>query len=376
MRIVVILIAILNLVFPRLASSQVSEPQGLAGTDYAAAGSFLTTNLNRENFFKRLPGISPDYKLGAGDVIKIDVVGSEMLDQTLEISNSGSINFLPLGTVTVADLTAEELERDISDRIKAARLIKDPEVLVYIESYRSKPVQIVGEVDNPGQYLMSQQLTVMDLILLAGGLDFSTSRYGYLHRRIPEKLDSIASNTEKQIEEAMPVFNVLMNNPDYKERLLAHPEIGEPGVEVIRFDLEPVLNGGVIEPNILLEPDDIFVVPRRNSQFYYVVGDVIRPGVFEIPPYSTLLASQAISHGGGPSNTAKLSKGILVRYDKNDKRQEIKVDYLAILKGNQEDFEIFPDDVIFIPGSNIKTLGYAILGQIPGRIQGTIPINH
>ena len=78
-----------------------------------------------------------------------------------------------------------------------------------------------------------------------------------------------------------------------------------------------------------------------------------------------ILATQAISQAGGPSKTAKLSKGLIVRYDNAGVRQELSVDFSSILKGAKSDIPIKPNDVVFIPGSNIKTVGYGILAVIP-----------
>jgi hypothetical protein len=56
-----------------------------------------------------------------------------------------------------------------------------------------------------------------------------------------------------------------------------------------------------------------------------------------------------------------MSDGVLVRYDAAGNRQELKVDYAAILEGRQKDFEIQPNDIIFVPGSRVKTMGAALL---------------
>ena len=64
--------------------------------------------------------------------------------------------------------------------------------------------------------------------------------------------------------------------------------------------------------------------------------------------------------------TAKMSKGILVRYAEKGERQELPVDFSEILKGKREDVTIHPDDVIFVPGSNFKNIGYGMLASTPG----------
>ncbi|MBN2318335.1 MAG: polysaccharide export protein, partial [Acidobacteria bacterium] len=189
---------IIFLAFSGLSPGQTSESRDPGvPLNYSPMKWYGTSLPKQTRYFMRLPGISPDYMLGAGDVIKVDVVGNEMLSQAFKISNTGHINFLLLGDIKAAGLTAEELEKDIADRLRAAKLVNDPEVLVYIESYEAKPIYVVGEVDTPGEFVMSQQLTLMDAIFLAGGLDYTAARYGYLHRRVRGRMDSAATGPQQ-----------------------------------------------------------------------------------------------------------------------------------------------------------------------------------
>ncbi len=364
-----ILIMVIAMTLPCIVLSQTSKQRdpGIA-LNYNPM-SWFGTNLPKQTFyFQRLPGISPDYELGPGDVLKIEVTGNEMLSQTSTISNSGFINYLLLGDIRAAGLTAEELEQEIAHLLRDKQLIKQPEVLVYIESYESKPIYIVGEVDNPGEYVMSQQLTLMDAIFLAGGLDITASRYGFLHRRSRTGREAAAQEIQER-DGRSAIFNVWMAGNSPQAAILKNPEVAAPGAEIIKVDLEPLKSGGVLEPNIPLRKGDVFVVPRRDVQYFYVVGDVVKPGAHEAPLGRSMLASQAISFAGGPAKTAKMSDGMLVRYDANGARQESKVDFAAILQGRQKDFEVLPNDIIFIPGSNAKTLGYGLLGIIPDSVR-------
>ena len=50
------------------------------------------------------------------------------------------------------------------------------------------------------------------------------------------------------------------------------------------------------------------------------------------------------------------------------------MDFQAILQGRQPDFEVRPNDVVFVPGSNAKTLGYGLLTSIPRIVQNAVII--
>ena len=58
-----------------------------------------------------------------------------------------------IGEIRAAGLTAEELENEVADRLKRKGLIEQPEVLVTVTDYQAKPIYVIGEVDNPGQYV-------------------------------------------------------------------------------------------------------------------------------------------------------------------------------------------------------------------------------
>jgi len=301
--------------------------------------------------FLRIPKISPDYQLGPGDVMRIEIVGQAGLSETLQtvtVSNSGRITIPLLGPIQAADLTASQLEETIAAGLKQKEILRDPEVLVYITDYQAKPIYILGEVDNPGEYMMSQQLTLMEAILMAGGLDFTADRYGYLQREL---------SSDAQ--------------PWKPERAIENPEIPRPGRQVIKVDLEPLKTGGVLKQDILLKKGDVFTIPKRPPRLFYVIGDVRAPGAYDIPPPAerTILVSQAIAQAGGPAATAKLAKGILVHSDEAGRRVERKVNFAAIMKGQDQDFRVHPNDVIFIPGSVTKTLQQGLLGAIPSAAQ-------
>lgn len=345
-RIVVIVSAVILLKHTSVGQAIRLPGKPSASKGFAESGQFL----DRVGFL-RIPKISTDYVLGPGDELKIEVVGQDALTfalQSVKISNSGQIMIPLAGVVQAADLTASQLEAAISSRLKEQRLLKDPEVLVFISDYQAKPIYIVGEVDNPGEYIMSQQLTLMEAILMAGGIDYTADRFGYLHRRISAEVAN-----------------------QHPGGVLLSPQTAKPGTEVIKVDLEPLKNGGVLQPDIPLRAGDVFAIPKRPIRQFYAIGDFRSPGGHEIPAPAErqLRISQAIAQAGGPNQTAKLSKGMLVRYDEHGRRVERKIDFAAIVKGQKQDLPVQPNDIIFLPGSTIKTLEYGLLGALPGVAQ-------
>lgn len=300
--------------------------------------------------FYRLPGNAPDYKVGPEDELEIFITEYSTKSVSVKVSNNGEITIPLVGTMNVTDLTTTQLEQKVSEALKAKGLINTPEVLIHVAEHSSRPIYIIGQVDFPGQYMMSQQLTLMEAIFLAGGIDFTAGRYGYLHRRTSET------------GQMGPPANILLDNP---ERAM-------PGTSVTRIDLQPMLDGNILEPDIPLRKGDVFVVPPRAIQMFYVIGDVGRAGAYPIPEQRSMRISQALANTGGPTRTAKLSGGKLIRLDADGTRREIPIDFGAIMKGKKEDFDVKPNDVIFIPGAQIRNVTNGMLRAVPGVLQAAL----
>jgi polysaccharide export outer membrane protein len=284
----------------------------------------------------------PDYVVGAGDVIYISVFGLNDFEQIIRVSNSGKIHVPHLGILKVHGLTPSQIEAKIATALIERELVKEPWVQVRVMEYRAHPVYVLGEVQQAGQFLITGDMTVLDLIGLAGAFNDVYSPVGYLYRyRYP----GAASSDDP-------------NAVNYDEQ------------EVLKIEFSALYDGSHPEMNVHLRGGDILYVPQRKANHFFVVGDVARPGAFEIAVNDEVFATQAIAKAGGPLKTAKMSKGILVRFDKDGGRQETPVDFQAILRGKESNLPVFPNDIIYIPGSSAKTLGYGLIGIIPGVAEG------
>lgn len=287
--------------------------------------------------FVNLSKASNDYQVGPGDLLDIQVVDHDDLHQTLRISNSGEINFSPVGLVCVANQTAFDVEYAIAQRLRDKDLIKNPEVLVFISDYQAKPIYVSGAVVNPGEFVMSQELTASDAILLAGGLRLDAANEGVVHRRTTQAPPAAAGSACSGAADAAVT------------------------TETLKVDLRPMKEGRFFEDAMPLKQGDVIVVPQMRMNPYFVVGEVITPRNFFYQPEQILMVSQAISQAGGPTPIAKMSAGMLVRYDEQGRRSELQVDYAAILTGEQADFPLQPYDIIYIPSSAVKNFAYTTL---------------
>src|SRR5262245_46445913 len=92
-----------------------------------------------------------DYRVGPGDVLKVTVYGHEDLTQTIVIQPDGSFVFPLLGTIQVVRATPADLAHHLATML-AKGLIRDPQVSVVVQEFRSQVVYAVGEVTKPGSY--------------------------------------------------------------------------------------------------------------------------------------------------------------------------------------------------------------------------------
>jgi polysaccharide export outer membrane protein len=114
------------------------------------------------------------YRLGAGDVITIQVLGEDDLKrERIRLSDAATISYPVLGEIRLAGKTVGELERLIHDGLKGRYLV-NPQVTVTINEYRN--FFINGQVERPGGYPFMPGLTVRKAVSLAGGFKERASR--------------------------------------------------------------------------------------------------------------------------------------------------------------------------------------------------------
>ena len=109
---------------------------------------------------------SSEYRLGAGDKLRVVVFGQEGLTNTYAIDASGAITMPLIGRVSARGHTPGALAEDITARLRKG-FIREPSVAVEIESYR--PFFILGEVAAPGQYPYVPNMSVESAVAIAGG---------------------------------------------------------------------------------------------------------------------------------------------------------------------------------------------------------------
>jgi polysaccharide export outer membrane protein len=181
------------------------------------------------------------YRVGPGDVLQITAKPSgaigEGIGRTEPVGPDGRISFDLIGSVYIEDKTSDEIDAEITRLL--SEYIKDVEVTVIIAGYEARRVFILGEVGQPGKYLIKKNMTIMDVITEAG----TPTRKASLRKIKLIKSTSVAGNKQ-----------------------------------ILTVDVKKILKDGELNRNLMLADGDIIVVePDKFSKIGYLVEKVFMP---------------------------------------------------------------------------------------------------
>ena len=113
--------------------------------------------------------VSPDYRIGPGDTLKVSVFHNDELTATLPVRPDGKISTPLVEDMVAVGKTPSQLARDIEKSL--AVYIKSPKVSVVVTVALSvySQVKIIGQVKTPESLPFREGMTVIDAVLAAGG---------------------------------------------------------------------------------------------------------------------------------------------------------------------------------------------------------------
>jgi polysaccharide biosynthesis/export protein len=265
------------------------------------------------------------YVLGPDDQITVQALHApEIADRPIRIESSGYITLPLAGRVKAAGLTVEQLQTEISARLR--EFVQRPQVTVGVTEYRSQPVSVMGAVNAPGIYQVQGRKALMEVLSLAGGAR-------------PEAADTI------RITRRIPCEP--LNLPKVRTEAAGGFVVGE-------VSLLSLLQARSPEENVAVCPDDVITLPR--AAVVYIMGEVRKPGGFPLLERDSLSVLELVSKSEGMLRTAASSQARILRVSEPGRqRSEIPVNVKAILSGKAADVSLRADDILVIPGSAYKT---------------------
>jgi polysaccharide export outer membrane protein len=147
-----------------------------------------------------------NYRLGAGDKIRVIVLQDSEFSGDYEVNATGAISVRVLGPIQVVGMTLLELEEMLRERYRQGGYLVTPRLSV--ELVASRPFYIVGEVSRPGQFPYVYCLHVIQAVAIAGGFTRRASKSSVTIRRYYATTAEEQAVTEDTLVEPGDVLRV------------------------------------------------------------------------------------------------------------------------------------------------------------------------
>ena len=225
---------------------------------------------------------TPDYVVGANDGLMVTVFDQPQLTGRYVVQADGTFTFPLLGRLQVGGLTLQAVENQLRERLSKG-LLKDPQVGVSVDQYRSQQIFVMGEVRSPGSLQFTGSMTLIEALARAG------------------------STTDRAGLEAVIVRSPQEGSVPADAATLARAQASNDE-NVMHINLE-TLQRGALSQNVMLRSGDTIFVPRAESVF--VSGQVNRPGEYVIRAGMTV--RQVLSLAGGATDRGSTRRIQIIR---------------------------------------------------------------
>lgn len=245
-RFVFLLIAAVGFGMPILAGAQSSRADAGGPPDMrmgaARTSEALDPGTPSRTLAAPLMALAKDYRIGANDLLEIEVLDFDNLKRTVRVNAAGAVSLPLVGAVPIAGLTSQQAEERIADRYRE-KYLQNPQVSVFIKEFTTERITVEGAVIKPGIYPLTGQITLLRALALAGG------------------------------------FGPIANSSEVM--LFRNAEDGQRQVAV--FDVEQIRSGKKDDPPI--KGDDLIVV-QRDSTRRVLKDSLLRDIIDSINPFS------------------------------------------------------------------------------------------
>ncbi len=271
--------------------------------------------------------VGPDYVVGSGDTLSIDLWGSVSQRLVRLVDREGRISLPETGPLSVSGKNLGEIQLDVQHALRT--VFREVSADVSLSRVRTIRVYVVGDVAEPGAYDISSLSTPLNALFAAGGVTARGSLRALRHSR------------GKQLVQQVDAYDLLLHG--------------------VRSDLKR------------LEDGDTLLVPSLGPQVT-VEGMVRRPGVYELLDETSL--TDVLALAGGILPTAALRHIEVQRVEAHEKRTMLTLDLtstghdevdkklqaFAVRDGDQ--IHIFPiaaynEDAIYLQGHVLRPGRYS-----------------
>lgn len=338
--------------------------------------------------------LAAGYVLGPGDELSVIVLRHPEIsaDQTV-ISAAGRINLPVAGEIVATGKTLEQLDQEITRRLRV-RLLR-PEVTVVLRQARPRQVFVYGAVAKSGAYELKPGWRVTEALTLAGGLTAKPELVGLSltrdNKTLPLSLEQIladSSGAENRIlqpgdtlrfsERTMQVsvtgsvvrsgavevpvgsrivYALALAGGPTPKALLSKATVKRADGTNVDVNLYKASVLGDEANNIPLQAGDLLYIPESDARVT-VLGAVQKPGLLDIKEGDTFNVADAIGLAGGPGPRAALTRATVRRADGSVANVDL---YKILVQGDQTgNVQLAAGDVVVIPESR----GVTVLGAV------------
>jgi protein involved in polysaccharide export with SLBB domain len=222
--------------------------------------------------------VTPDYVIGPGDELRIQVWGQVTLNGRYTVDRSGNIYIPQVGTLQVAGIQFAQVQDHLKTQM--GRVFRNFDLNVNMGQLRSIQVFVVGQAHRPGSYTISSLSTLTNALFATGG---------------PTPQGS-----------------------------LRHIQLKRSGKVVVDFDLYDLLLHGDKTNDLQLLPGDVIYIPPVGPQVA-VAGSVNAPAIYELKSAHDTTLGDVLELAAGLTNVASGQKVRLERVDERRLRSMIEI---------------------------------------------------
>ena len=334
----------------------------------------------------------PNYRLGPGDEVIIDIWGASQNTIRQAISPDGTINIQKIGPVYLSGLTVSEandyLKKSLNKIYNGLNNATDPssDIRLTLGNIRTIQINIMGEVVQPGTYALSAFSTVFHALYRAGGVsDIGSLRNVQLVRN-GKKLTTIDvyefimkgnAQDDIRLQEGdvviVPAYDVLVKlSGKVKRPMRFEMKPDEPLSTLIKyaggFDADAYTrslrvvrqNGEEYEVNTVKDIDysiykmrngDVVTAEAILNRFtnkLEVRGAVYRPGIYQLSGTLNTIR-ELVNEAQGLTGDAFLNRSVLYRQHDDLTTEVLPIDIKSIMDGTSPNIALQKNDILYIP---------------------------
>ena len=325
-----------------------------------------------------------DYRLGAGDVVFVDVWGSTAQSFQCTVSPDGDISLDGYGLVSVGGLSVAQAQQRLKSTLGSR--YQGSQIKLSLGQTKTISVNVFGEVENPGTYTLSAFANVFNALYMAGGTnDIGTLRNINVIRggSVVAHVDiydfilngSSAGNVRLQSNDVIyvgPYDCLVQVQGKVKRPMFYEMKSNESVATLIKY--AGGFTGDALEDNVrlvrkkggalsvytldefergtfqLADADSLYVdsTLQRYTNMVEIKGAVRRPGQYQMDGGVTTVRS-LVERAGGLLEEAFPVHAVMHRRKENRQLQVLSLDVKGILEHEVADVVLCNEDVLFIP---------------------------